>query len=462
MLAHYVVWNWITGPHGPLEYGYGDTPHTTNTLPTWQLYTHMANIRHLYAEKMPEAAALAGFVQTILPRSQRHHTDTWFVYPFLLTGADTPVPDVASLRLPHARHFENMGQVFMRSGTGLDDTYCLFTCGGILAQHRHYDALNLVVYHGGHLALDSGTRYRETENGQHLANYFAQTVAHNCVLVHQPDEPYARYWGGTVEQIDGGQHHQLGSVLKAFETNDQFVYVAGDATACYRHNGKTADGSRPLPQKVSLVTRQIVFLMPDHLVIFDRVTSTDPSYRKQWLLHTARKPLLEDGRIRADHDRGRLFCTTLLPVDAETRLVGGPDHAFEASGKNWAIDARGLKPDQLAMMGQWRVEVSPAQARREDRFLHVLQVGAKDLAEPTPVRLITSGPNVGASVTTSSGVWDVLFATDGDLRGHIRHRDTTRNIDRELTTHVTPQTGITTVEPPEQGIPLSALRPREN
>ncbi|MCK5806188.1 MAG: heparinase II/III family protein, partial [Lentisphaeria bacterium] len=436
----------------------GDTPHTTNVIPTWQLYTHMANIRHLYAAQRPQAAALAGFVQTIMQKNHQRHSDTWFVYPFLLTGAATPVPDASALRLPHARHFENMGQVFMRSGTGVDDTYSLFTCGGILAQHRHFDALNLVIYHRGHLALDSGTRYRETENGQHLANYYAQTVAHNCVLIHQPDEPYARYWGGKVKQMHGGQHKQLGSVLKAFETNDRFVYVAGDATACYQHKGKTADGKRDLPQKADLVTRQIVFLMPNHLVVFDRVRATDASYRKEWLLHSAQEPVIDGMLVRADQGGGRLFCRTLLPRAARIVKVGRPAHKFEAGGTNWVVTEEKLKPKQIAMMGQWRVEVSPAEAREDDFFLHVLQVGPTSLEHPSEVGLQTGADAVGAKVITETGVWEVLFSTSGTLGGHIRCTGEGMALDRPLAMEVLSQKGITTVTPPEQGVPLSQLR----
>ncbi|MBM3498916.1 MAG: hypothetical protein FJX74_09625, partial [Armatimonadetes bacterium] len=279
-LANYVLWNWIETGEQPLEFGYGDTPHTTNTIPSWELFTHMANIRHLYGRQLPEAAALARHVQELRPENQRGYAGSWFIYPFLLSDLDASPPPLAPESLPHARNFENMGQIFMRSGAGPLDTYCLFTCGGALAQHRHFDALNFVIYHRGHLALDSGTRYAEEANGQHLANYYAQTVAHNCVLVHQPGEPPARYWGGTVEGNHGGQHKQLGSVLRAFETNDRYVYVAGDATACYLHGGN-------LPEKVGLVTRQLVFLLPDRFVILDRVTTTDPALRKEWLLHTA-------------------------------------------------------------------------------------------------------------------------------------------------------------------------------
>ncbi|MFH1264551.1 MAG: hypothetical protein ABIK89_02405, partial [Planctomycetota bacterium] len=121
-LANYVIWNWIAAAPEPLQFGYGDTPHTTNELGTGNLYTHMANIRHLYGGSAPEAAALARHVQEILPRQL--YSRSWFIYPFLLTGqADSPEP-LAPDDLPHARHFDAMGQIFMRSGTGAEDTYC--------------------------------------------------------------------------------------------------------------------------------------------------------------------------------------------------------------------------------------------------------------------------------------------------------------------------------------------------
>lgn len=432
-LANYVIWNWIPGRPAPYQFGYGDTPHDTNRLPTAQLYTHMANIRHLYSESAPEAAALARHIQSVVPEPR--YSSTWFIYPFLLSRQDQSPPALSPQSLPHARHFETMGQVFMRSGAGEEDTYALFTCGGILSQHRHYDALNFVLYHRGFLALDSGTRHLEFDNGQHLANYFAQTVAHNCVVIHQPGEPPASYWGGKVEGNHGGQHRPLGSELKAFETNDDFVYVAGDATACYRHG-------RPIGEKTDGVTRQMVFLMPNHFVIFDRVVTTRPDYRKEWLLHTAEQPVIEGAVSRADHLKGRMFCRTLLPADAQLRAVGGPGHEYEAAGKQWSIVSTGLTPAHLAMMGQWRIEVSPGAPRRDDLFLHVIQVGGQDRLAMDRTDLVARDGSAGVRVTTGRGTWEVAFDTRGALGGRIRRTGGGASLDRALATSVQPQSGI--------------------
>jgi len=453
--ANYVMWNWIETNDAPMEFGYGDTYHQKNLLPLRQMYTNLSNDRHLFARSEPEAAGLARYMQQRL-KDKRYGWE-YFIYPFLWTNLDESPPAYTPKRLPHARHFEGMGQTFMRSGDGPDDTYALFVCGGIIGRdhHRHQDSLSFIIYHKGHLAMDSGTRIEEDDpmNELHLANYYGQSVAHNCVLVHKPGEPPAYYWGGPLESNCGGQRTQPGSVVKAFETNDRYVYVAGDATACYLYDpdeGLLQEEQEAiakmdcfdLSDKVSLVTRQFVFLVPNHFVIFDRVVSTDPSYRKDWLLHTAHEPSIEGRTFRADRGEGRLFCRTLLPEDAKLTTVGGPGKEFWSSGKNWDITRDVLKPGELEMMGQWRVEVTPGAQRAEDFFLHVIQVGDQSLASMEHTALIRRDASVGVRLAAGDRTWEVTFDTAGDLGGHIRLKGPREDLDRDLTTEVMPQAGI--------------------
>ena len=107
------------------------------------------------------------------------HRISWPVHPFLLSEMVNGVtPKGLTKPLPLARHFENMGQVFIRSGTEKDDTYALFMTGGVVTQHKHFDANTFLIYKKGFLALDTGTR---PQPGQHLYQYYARTVAHNGV-----------------------------------------------------------------------------------------------------------------------------------------------------------------------------------------------------------------------------------------------------------------------------------------
>ena len=163
MAPNYAIWNWIESEHGPREFGYGDTDHTKNALPIHQLYTHLANIQHLFGQQRPVEAGLARYLQQRLP--VQRHSSSWFVYPFLLTSSEGSGEPFSPEQLPPAHHFENMGQVIMRSGAAADDTYCLFSCGGKLRQHRHYDALNFVIYHERILGPGLGNAYKEFDNG---------------------------------------------------------------------------------------------------------------------------------------------------------------------------------------------------------------------------------------------------------------------------------------------------------
>jgi hypothetical protein len=122
--------------------------------------------------------------------------------------------------------------------------------------------------------------------------------------------------------------------------------------------------------------------------------------------------------------------------------VGGAGKEFQAAGKNWSIDAGNLKPEQLAMMGQWRVEVTPTIARKQDVFLHVIQVGSQDLQSMSATSLMQSEGRCGVRLTVGKDVWEVTFSTAGELAGHIRRIGGEPSIDRDLTSEVQPQSGI--------------------
>jgi heparin/heparan-sulfate lyase len=361
-----------------------------------------------------------------------------------MTNLEKCPPAEAPGDLPPARHFENMGQVFMRSGAGPNDTYAMFAGGGVLESHRHYDANHFVIYKRGFLALDTGTREGNTDN---LQNYYAQTVAHNCILIKMPGEPPSKYWNGTVYGQAGGQYKVLGSRVIAFQTGPRFTYVAGDATPTYR------------AEKCSQMVRQLVFIPPDHFVVFDRVTATKPEYAKTWLLHHANEPVVSGTTWRSDQDRGRIICRTLLPEDAVPQAVGGPGKEFLADGVNYSIIAgvsAGIRDslpttttlnytDVPELMGRWRVEVTPGAARTEDLFLHVMQVGDQALAAMDEIKLDKAADTVTVRFDAAGTAVALSFATAGEVGGHVTiSRGGGTLVDQVLARDVMPQQGLAT------------------
>jgi heparin/heparan-sulfate lyase len=400
----------------------------------------MTNIRHFYGSSAPKLAEAAHAVQKQAEGTTRGDLPYywWFIQPFCQAGLEESPAPMDLTVLPPARHFEGTGQTFMRSGRGADATYALFAAGGTQSQHRHYDLLHFTIYKHGFQAMDTGTRWSQFANGRHLANYFGQTVAHNCVLIHMSGENPAAYWGMPPgERMTaanyGGQDNKRKSTLEAYETNEVFTYVAGDAGKCYT------------PRKSKLVTRQMVFIMPDVFVIFDRVNSTKPEYRKDWLLHTASEPTIDERLISAIGGKGKLLCRSLLPEKVDIRVVGGPGNEFRTGDRNWDIETvdgqRRLSEEDLEMIGQWRVEISPHEPATDDLFLNVIQVGRRSLESMVDTELLTGEDSVGVRFAYRDRNFEVTFAKSGKLAGHIR-ADGDKSIDRPLTEKVFPQKGI--------------------
>jgi heparin/heparan-sulfate lyase len=266
-----------------------------------------------------------------------------------------------------------------------------------------------------------------------------------------PGEVMPKYWGvvGTPansEKLvpvpnDGGQSERMESEIIAFDENEQYVYIASDATKSYDKD------------KSNLVLRQFVFLPPDHFVIFDRVSSTKPEYKKTWLLHTAAEPMVKNNEFFTDHWGGRLFSKTLYPEKAELKKIGGPGKQFWSGGKNWPLPVlspddwnyRGRRsmPDTLELLGQWRIEVTPDKPNTDDIFLHLIQVGdssLKSMANSTPVK---TDDMIGVRFGYDNKEYEVMFATQNEAGGKISiTQNSQRILEEKFTEIVKPQKGL--------------------
>jgi heparin/heparan-sulfate lyase len=256
--------------------------------------------------------------------------------------------------------------------------------------HQHLDGGSFEIYYKGPLAIHSGV-YQGVTGGYgspHHSNFYQRTVAHNSLLVYDPDEKFTA--GKRELGNDGGQrlagdwtanytigefqrgNYRTGTV-EGHEIGGNYTYLKGDLTAAYS-------------KKVREVKRSFVFLdlgggvVPAAIVVFDRVVSTNPEFRKYWLLQSVSEPKVRSSQAIVS---GRLVNTALLPApdNLTTETIGGPGKEFWVFGKNYPNVT--VPPDPE--VGGWRVQLSPKQPAAEDLFLNVLQ--ATDDGKPLPVRL---------------------------------------------------------------------------
>jgi hypothetical protein len=306
--------------------------------------------------------------------------------------------------------------------------------------HQHLDAGAFQIYYKGALAIDSGL-YQGGSSGAygspHCLNYYWRTIAHNSLLVCDPNEDFGRRGYGN----DGGQRlpngrsearnldvllspqngYRTGKVLAhGFGPDAQtpnFTWLQGDLTEAY---GK----------KVRQVTRSFVFLnlhdsqVPAAMVVFDRLVSADPALRKYWLLHTLEEPRVESASAVVDctqyGSNGRLMLDVLLPpsTNADLAKVGGPGKEYWVFGQNYANDVDPKRLERSSMeTGAWRIELSPKAAAAEDLFLTVMQMTDRQSPSRRPVQRIDTGERVGCIIEGPETSWVVLMRKDNKRSG---------------------------------------------
>jgi len=223
--------------------------------------------------------------------------------------------------------------------------------------------------------------------------------------------------------------------ITAFESVPaQFDYIAADITAAYNSTRWAEPGNTA---KVSLVTRQFLYLRSEEaFVVSDRVETTRPEYLPKFLLHHLSKPRtqserllsgnsVEDGiletadrELLSSHLRGILSHHVLLPAQARTLKVGGPNYNCyveedgDPSDGFDGVNLEGgdpLQPRPTAQLGLWRTEVEPSTPGTSHRFLNVLLPRLESSGGALPeVEVVDAGAGayaarVGSAVVVFAG-----------------------------------------------------------
>jgi len=311
--------------------------------------------------------------------------------------------------------------IVFRSGWDPDSTQITILAGNHYTDHQHFDKGHFLIYHRGGLTVDGGTYDGMYVPGGHQNNYSTRTLAHNCLLVFNPEESLPKGYANDGGQVvlRGLQHHadwlsylehrqreRLGaSRVTGYEVNAQahFDYLRCDLAAAYG-------------AKVESYDRQFVYLPDsDFLVVFDRVRSARPEFKKSWLLHFQDSPQVDGvtptsgitrfdgagtvrvvsrgqldlGNLMNAYD-GALSIRPLLPEKRTVTIVGGPGYEYfnTFNGTNTPPTARG-RNNAPRESGAWRMELTPANSAADDLFLNAIQITDASETEMAEARLLT-------------------------------------------------------------------------
>jgi len=433
------------------EWGYTYHPYTS-TGDSERNRGTMANYGRIMAlilrDRYP-THPLAAQLQAYLSAPPVNTSDSFLAHDeFLWFNPDAPT---APPRL-RTHYAAGTGTLFMRSGwpsgaadTNTKPTYITFQAGDFFTYHQHYDQNAFTLFKYTPLLLDSGV-YSGEGLSYHDTNYYVRTIAHNTLIVYNPQEnfeaarpdaisndggqrtmyPASRYPPGAAYYAQHRIQYDTADMLR-FEDGNLYTYALGDATKAY-NNPQYNQAQLGLNAyqgnvaKVSRFQREMVYLRPvpednrqrDYLVLWDRVGVTQAQFsgaNTKLLFHTFTRPdvtgpgtvispgetLYRNARdIHVVHGAGALFMKVLWPQEANIRVVGGRGQkAFWVFDNNYDWHWSSSEPQPRPVndfedtpYGEWRVELEPADTALDHTFLTVLYPTARSTTSSPPMYMV--------------------------------------------------------------------------
>jgi hypothetical protein len=311
---------------------------------------------------------------------------------FLLFDPEAGVPADPRPELAHSFFAPGIGRYLERTSWDGDATWFTWALGWNTVDHQHGDGNQVEFYRGGEWLTKERTGYGFNIGSSDYHNTLAlenDPPDHNMEGDFRSDL-YKR--GSQWMIVTAGDPE-----IVARSGGEGYFHATGDATNLYNSEAE-------ISMDIVHASRSVVWLKPDHIVIYDRAESkTDGRFKRFWLNFPAEAVV--DGTVTTmtTATGQHLVISTLLPADAE--IATEPAEPLTETGEPAAGEP---------MLFRLRVEAPGGPTRA--RFLHVLQ-GVDPGGAANEVLLIESNggtPYAGAVV----GETAVLFP--GDLGEVVR------------------------------------------
>jgi len=257
--------------------------------------------------------------------------------------------------------------------------------------HQHCNAGSFQIYYRGEQVINAGI-YRAYGTPYDF-NFYKRSVAHNMVLVKDPDEKLAHRTnindGGsrfnqrnpkTPEEVKSDPWFNYGAVLSAdFEANTltpSYSYFKADLTAAYY-------------SKISNYTRSFCFLnldrddIPAVIILADDLITSKADFGKYWKINTRNEPAFSGHNVILHNNSGgytgKTHINMLLPSAEDREMeISNLKDSTSILGPQYQI--KYASPEANA----YQVIAYPKKKQNHNRFLTVFQMAA-DGTEPLPI-----------------------------------------------------------------------------
>ncbi len=248
-------------------------------------------------------------------------------YDFLNDNADIKPTPLDGLDTTY--HAIGIGELYARSGWDTGATWVNLIAGPYTESHAHQDQGSIMIYKGAWLAYDSNINSR--------SGLSQATTSHSLVRIDSGGAP-VRQIANTI------------STMVALHKGAGYVYASADLTPSYNHDAA-----------VQKVNRELLFLEPNVVIVFDRV-NTASGTTQTWQLASPVSPAISGNQATFTNAGHSLAVTRIAPSAGAMSIY------------NFASDA--------GFTGGFRLDERVAGG--ENQYLHVMSVdGAVSSAQST-------------------------------------------------------------------------------
>jgi hypothetical protein len=311
---------------------------------------------------------------------------------FLLFDPDGQEPVDPHADVPLSHFAPGIGRLLVRTSWEADATWFTYALGWITVDHQHSDGNQFEFYRKGEWLTKERTGYGFNIGS---SDYHDTLALENDPPDHNDPDDYRHIFWERGSQWWGDP--QGDPTILAMSVESAYVYALGDATKLYNSDYE-------LVTDILHASRSIVWLKPDHIVVYDRAASkTDGRFKRFWLNLPAEAKI--DGTVSTVTTASgqQLVVSTLLPASAE--IDSEPAEPLEENGE--PADGEPMR---------FRLRVEAPGGPRETRFLHVLQGIDAGAAADQATLVESSGgtPFAGAVFADTAVLFPVEIGADVD------------------------------------------------